>query len=155
MQSQLTTTFTVFILTLSPQFSDSAQAVATPPLTRCNIEIDNPHISENLLRTRNLRAVKVNARSKCNKPMRDLVLTVEIYKVGLIRDYQVAKEELSVMGNIYSNRIVKNQKTYEKCEDRRESKYFGIAYASAIIDGKPTKTLKVLSESTKLLKCGN
>ena len=155
MQSQLTATFTVFILALSLQFSDSAQAVATPPLTRCNIEIDNPHISENLLRTRNLRVVKVNARSKCNKPMRDLVLTVEIYKVGLIRDYQVAKEELSVMGNIYSNRVVKNQKTYVKCEDRRESKYFGIAYASAIIDGKPTKTLKVLSESTKLLKCGN
>ena len=155
MQSQLTATFTVFILALSLQFSDWAQAVATPPLTRCNIEIDNPHISENLLRTRNLRAVKVNARSKCNKPMRDLVLTVEIYKVGLIRDYQVAKEELSVMGNIYSNRVVKNQKTYVKCEDRRESKYFGIAYASAIIDGKPTKTLKVLFESTKLLKCGN
>lgn len=155
MQSQSTATFTVFILALSLQFSDLAQAVATPPLTRCNIEIDNPHISENLLRTRNLRAVKVNARSKCNKPMRDLVLTVEIYKVGLIRDYQVAKEELSVMGNIYSNRVVKSQKTYVKCEDMRESKYFGIAYASAIIDGKPTKTLKVLSESTKLLKCGN
>lgn len=155
MKSQLTTPFTVLTLVLNLLLSDSAQAVVTPPLTRCNIEIDDPHISENLLRTRNLRAVKVNARSKCNKPMRDLVLTVEIYKVGLIRDYQVAKEELSVMGNIYSNRVVKNQKTYAKCEDRRESKYFGIAYASAIIDGKPTKTLKVLSESTKLLKCGN
>lgn len=155
MKSQLTTPFSVLTLVLNLLLSDSAQAVVTPPLTRCNIEIDDPHISENLLRTRNLRAVKVNARSKCNKPMQELVLTVEIYKVGLIRDYQVAKEELSVMGNIYSNRVVKNQKTYAKREDRRESKYFGIAYASAIIDRKPTKTLKVLSESTKLLKCGN
>jgi hypothetical protein len=42
--------------------------------------------------------------------MRDLVLTVEIYKVGLIKDYRVAREELSIMGYIYSNRVVKNQK---------------------------------------------
>lgn len=87
--------------------------------------------------------------------MRDLVLTVEIYKVGLIKNYRVAKEEFSIMGNIQANRVIKNQKTYAKCEDRRESKYFGIAYASAIIDGKPSKTLKVLSEKTKLLKCGS
>lgn len=155
MKSQLPATFTVIAFSLNLLFSNSAQAVVTPPLTRCNIEISDPHISENLLRTRNLRAVKVNARSRCNKPMRDLILTVEIYKVGLFRNYQVAKEEISVMGNIYSNRVIKNQKTHAKCEDRRESKYYGIAYASAIIDGKPTKTLKVLSEKTKLLKCGS
>lgn len=155
MKPHLKTLFTVLALALNVLFLDSSQAVVTPPLTKCNIEIDDPHISENLLRTRNLRAVKVNARSRCNKPMRDLILTVEIYKVGLIRDYQVAKEEISLMGNIYSNRVVKNQKTYAKCEDRRESKYYGVAYASAIIDGKPRKTLKVLSEKTKLLKCGS
>ena len=87
--------------------------------------------------------------------MRDLVLTVEIYKVGFLRDYQVAKEEITVMGHIYANRVVKNQKTNVKCEDLRESKYLGIAYASAIINGKPSKTLKVLSERTVLQKCGN
>lgn len=155
MKSQLITSFTVFTLGLNLLFSDSAQAVVTPPLTRCNIKIDNPHISENLIRTRNLRAVKVNARSKCNKPMQDLVLTVEIYKIGFLRDYQVAKEEITVMGLVYTNRVVKNQKTYAKCENIRDSKYFGIAYASATIDGKPSKTLKVLSEKTVLLECGN
>jgi len=154
MKSQLITSFTGLTLGLNLLFSGSAQAVATPPLTKCNIEIDNPHISENLLRTRNLRAVKINARSKCNKPMRDLVLTVEIYKVGFLRDYQVAKGEITVMGNIYANRVVKNQKTNVKCENLSESKYFGIAHASAIIDGKPSKTLKVLSERTVLLECG-
>jgi hypothetical protein len=155
MKSQLITSFTVLTLGLNLLFSDSAQAVVTPPLTRCNIKIDNPHISENLIRTRNLRAVKVNARSKCHKPMQDLVLTVEIYKIGFLRDYQVAKEEITVMGLVYSNRVVKNQKTYAKCENIRDSKYFGIAYASATIDGKPSKTLKVLSEKTVLLECGN
>jgi hypothetical protein len=37
----------------------------------------------------------------------------------------------------------------------RESKYLGIAFASAIVNGKPSKTLKVLSERTVLLECGN
>lgn len=155
MESQLTATFTVLILALNLLFSESAQAVATPPVTRCNIEVDNPHISENLLRTRNLRAVKVNARSKCNKPMQDLVLTVEIYKIGLFRDYQVAKKEISVRGVIYANKLVKNQKTYVECENERNSKYFGLAYASATIEGKSKKTLKVMSERTELLECGN
>ena len=155
MKSQLITSFTLLTLGLNLLFSDSAQAVVTPPLTRCNIKIDNPHISKNLIRTRNLRAVKVNARSKCNKPMQDLVLTVEIYKIGFLRDYQVAKEEITVMGLVYTNRVVKNQKTYAKCENVRDSKYFGISYASATIDGKPSKTLKVLSEKTVLLECGN
>ena len=155
MKRKLTAILTVLAFSLNLLLSNPAQAVVTPPLTRCNIKIDDPHISENLLRTRNLRVVKVNARSKCNKSMRDLVLTVEIYKVGLIKNYRVAKEEFSIMGNIQANRVIKNQKTYAKCEDRRESKYFGIAYASAIIDGKPSKTLKVLSEKTKLLKCGS
>jgi hypothetical protein len=155
MKSQLITSFTVLTLALNLLSSGSAQAVVTPPLTRCNIEIDNPHISENLLRTRNLRAVKVNARSKCNKPMQDLVLTVEIYKVGFFNDYQVAKKELSVFGLVYSNRVVKNQKTYAKCENMRDSKYFGIAYASATIQGKSMKTLRVMSERTELLKCGS
>jgi hypothetical protein len=71
----------------------NASAVVTPPLTKCNIKVDDPHISENLLRTRGILAVKVNARSKCNKPMRDLVLTVEIYKIGFFRDQKVADEK--------------------------------------------------------------
>ncbi len=94
MKSQLTATFTVLILALNLLFSNSAPAVATPPLTRCNIEVD-------------------------------------------------------------ANKLVKNQKTYAKCENERNSKYFGLAYASATIEGKSKKTLRVMSERTELLKCGN
>lgn len=67
---------------------------ATPPLTECNIRIDDPHFSESLQRGRGIVAVKVNARSKCNKPMSNLVLTVKIHKIGFIRDYEVAHGEV-------------------------------------------------------------
>ena len=133
----------------------NASAVVTPPLTKCNIRVDDPHISENLLRTRGILAVKVNARSKCNKPMRDLVLTVEIYKIGFFMDHRVMKKAVTFDGLVYANRIVKNQETYAKCDNSKRSRYYGIAYATAFLEGQIVKTFHVITEKTISLKCGN
>jgi hypothetical protein len=133
---------------------DRALAVVTPPATKCNIRVDDPHISKFILRTRGYLAVKVNARSTCDKTMRDLELNVEIYKVGLFRDYQVSKEKVQIPGFIYANKVVKNEITYVKCRSKKSSKYYGIAFASAVIDGKFKKTLRVTSAKTISLKCG-
>ena len=146
----------LFILTLAsmPTGSDHAAAVVTPPATKCNIRIDDPHISKYLLRTRGYLAVKVNARSTCDKAMRNLELNVEIYKVGLFRDYQVGKGKVQIQGLIYANKVIKNEITYAKCLSQKTTKYYGIAYASAVIDGQLRKTLKVTSAKTISLKCG-
>jgi hypothetical protein len=134
--------------------STNASAVITPPLTKCNIRVDNPHISENLLRTRGILAVKVNARSKCSKSMRDLVLTVEIFKIGFFRDQRVADEKETEQGLIFANKVIKNEKTYFKCKNTKLSKYHGIAFATATIGGKFVKTFHVITEKTIALKCG-
>ena len=144
------------IIVLLGTFSsfDKALAVVTPPTTKCNIRVDDPHISNYILRTRGYLAVKVNARSTCDKAMRNLELNVEIYKVGLFRDYQVGKEKVQIPGLIYANKVIKNEITYTKCLTQKTTKYYGIAYASAIIDGQLRKTLKVTSAKTITLKCG-
>ena len=144
------------ILILLGTFSsfDKALAVVTPPATKCNIRVDDPHISKYILRTRGYLAVKVNARSTCDKAMRNLELNVEIYKVGLLRDYQVGKEKVQIPGLIYANKVIKNEITYTKCLSQKTTKYYGIAYASALIDGQLRKTLKVTSTKTISLKCG-
>lgn len=134
--------------------STNASAIVTPPLTKCNIRVDNPHISKNLLRTRGILAVKVNARSKCNKSMRDLVLTVEIYKIGFFRDEKVADEKEAEQGLIFANKVIRNEKTYFKCKNTKLSKYYGIAFATATIGGKFVKTFHVITEKTIALKCG-
>jgi hypothetical protein len=134
--------------------STNASAIVTPPLTKCNIRVDNPHISKNLLRTRGILAVKVNARSKCNKPMRDLVLTVEIYKIGFFRDEKVADEKEAEQGLIFANKVIRNEKTYFKCKNTKLSKYYGIAFATATIGRKFVKTFHVITEKTIALKCG-
>lgn len=59
--------------------------------------------------------MKVNARSKCDKSMRDLKLTVEIYKVGLFRDYKVDEAKVRISGLIYANRVIKNEEANAEC----------------------------------------
>jgi hypothetical protein len=143
----------IFANTLS--IPTNASAVVTPPLTKCNIKVDDPHISENLLRTRGILAVKVNALSKCNKPMRDLVLTVEIYKIGFFRDQKVADEKEAEPGLIFANKVIKNEKTYFKCTNTKRSRYYGIAFATATMGRKFVKTFHVITEKTIALNCGN
>lgn len=144
----------IFILEASTP-SLSAQGVVTPPLTKCNIRVDNPHISNYILRTRGILAVKVNARSKCDKSMRDLKFTVEIYKKQFFRDKKVAGGMTVVNGYIYPNNIIRNEKVYYECASQDPNKYYGIAYASAIIDGKSKQTLQVTSAETVTLNCGD
>ncbi len=143
-----------FILANTLYVPTNASTVVTLPLTKCNIRVDNPYISGNLFRTRGILAVKVNARSKCNKPMRDLVLTVEIYKIGFFRDQKVADEKETEQGLIFTNKVIKNEKTYFKCKNTKLSKYYGIAFATATIGGKFVKTFHVITEKTIALKCG-
>ena len=133
---------------------NQALAVVTPPATKCNIRVDDPHISKYILRKRGVLAVKVNARSTCDKAMRNLELNVEIYKVGLFRDYRVGKGEVQIQGLIYANKVIKNEKANTECINQKSSRYYGITYASAIIDGQPRKTLKVTSAKTITLECG-
>jgi hypothetical protein len=140
---------------LFPPLNPAFAGVVPRPITPCNIEIGDAHISKSLLRTRGLIAVKVNAKSQCNKPIRGLVLTVEIYKEGLLFDHRVAKTEVIFKGVVIQNRVVKNQKTYVKCRSNKWTIYYGIAHAEAIVNGESMKTLRVRSENIGPLQCGN
>jgi hypothetical protein len=145
----------LLIIQLVSPFDAARAGVVTPPFTRCNIEIGDAHISENLLRTRGLIAVKVNAKSQCNEPIRNLVLTVEIYKVGLIYDHQVALKVVRVKGMVHQNRVVKNQQAFVKCRSNKWTKYYGIAHAEALIKGEGMRTLRVRSENIERFQCGS
>ena len=135
--------------------ASSPISVATPPLTKCNIKLDNPHYSKSVEIRKGFRAIKVNARSRCNRQMTNLILTVEIHKIGFLRDYTVAREEVKAPGPIFPNTIIKNQKTYFACKNTKSSRYYGEAYATAYIKGERVKTLHVLTEKTITVKCGN
>jgi hypothetical protein len=86
--------------------------------------------------------------------MSNLELTVEIYKVGLFMDHKVASEKVTIQTLVEPNKIVKNEETYAVCKNSKQSKFYGRAFASALIEGKRYQTPKVLTAKTISLDCG-
>ena len=127
---------------------------ATPPMTKCHIEVFDAHISTFIRRTQGKEAVKVNADSKCDKPIRNLRLTVEIYKIGRFRDHYAATHTLEIDGLVYANQLIRNQATFKYCKNTKSSKYYGIAHAEAIVNGIHMQTVRAQSENKPPLKCG-
>jgi hypothetical protein len=152
--SKRLTPVTLVIFTLTLGIPSDAISVVTPPITPCYIEVDDAHISTYLLRKEGTRAVKVNARSVCNQPMRKLKLTVEIYKERLFGDKLVAFDSVVVPTGIPGNKVIRNEKVSAKCLNSKESRYYGSAYATAVIGNKSLKTFKVRSEQTVTIRCG-
>lgn len=124
------------------------------PRTLCNIRIDNAHLSKSIERKFGFRAVKVNARSKCNFEMSNLQFTVEIYKRGFFRNHFVKSETINKISLISADVPVKNNGTWERCKNSRPTRFFGVAYATALVAGKRVYADEVVSESVITLPCG-
>lgn len=146
--------FFTFIQIFATNAQASFAAGATPPLTKCFIRVDNPHISNSIRKLKGYDAVKVNAVSSCNKPMRNLKFTVEIHKRGFFRNYKVITESIEIPSWIAANRKIENKVTWKRCKNKTPSRYFGVAYAQALIDEKEMRTLPVTTEKTMSLPCG-
>lgn len=131
-----------------------SSSLADAPRTKCNIRIDDPHISKSILRRYGYDAVKINARSKCNVPMTNLRLTVTIFKTGFLRNHEVRTFTFSKNELIPADVIIKNSDTWQKCITSRPTRYFGAATATALINGKLVRTPKAVTEKSVVLPCG-
>ena len=148
----LATLLLILSLITNSQISNASQI--TPPVTKCFLRVDNPHLSDSIKKKRGFDAVKVNAISICDKDVLNLKITVEIYKEGFLRNYKVASKTLQVNGFIPANKRVAHKGTWERCKSERVSRYYGTAYAVALIQGKNMRTLPVTTEKTISLPCG-
>ena len=152
--------FSIFLITalgvnlLTPALASAATPKPKEIKASCRIEIDNAHLSTSLLKNRKLKYLKVNARSICNVYQQRVTLTVEIYKTGklsnqLVRSF-ATKEGLSSSSGF----VVKMNNAVIRCRNTRETAYYGIAYAKALINGKWQYAGKTYSKSIILLNCG-
>jgi hypothetical protein len=149
--------FFLTILLVSVIGSTEVQAtekVSSPPKTKCFIDVGDAHISSTILERQGRLAVKVNAISRCNVLQENVVLTVKIYKVGIGPAHLMAQKSTQGLSSKSRGFIVKNQFTYIFCKNRTKSKYYGLAYSKALINGKQYQTPPVWSENTIELKCG-
>ena len=152
--------FSIFLITalgvnlLTPTLASAATPKPKEVKASCRIEIDNAHISASLLKNRKLKYVKVNARSICNVYQQRVTLTVEIYKTGKLSNQLVRTFETKEGLPSSSGLVVKMNNALVRCRNTRETAYYGIAYAKALINGKWQYAGKTYSKSIILLNCG-
>ncbi|HUW87271.1 MAG TPA: hypothetical protein VMW30_02700 [Candidatus Paceibacterota bacterium] len=146
-----------FLAILPLLFSTPSNAATTrpkAPKASCRIEIGNAHLSTHLNESMGLKAVKVNAQSICNVPQRNVKLTVQIYKVGLFRDYLITEKFTNPFLATSSGMRVKNLQTFRRCASTKKSSFYGIAFAEALIAGQKSTAHPARSRKIVPLDCG-
>lgn len=149
----LVTAIVTFTNLLAP-LPVSASIVPERPRPQCRIEIDNAHISTSLLQKRGARAVKVNARSICNRYQSEVKLNVRIYKVGRFWNQKVMESTTNPYARTSSGFRITNNSTSRTCTSRRKTLYFGVASATALIDGQIFVAPSARSPQIIQLRCG-
>lgn len=151
----LLVSFIVFLTTniylRSASASDLPKQVQKPI---CRIEIDNAHISRHELKFGSRRAVIVKARSICNVLQEQVTLTVNIYKVEkfgnpLLRSVSTDPNRTTSFG-----RVIRNYDNLVDCENYKRTRFYGIAYAKALINGKWNYAGRTRSFKTIEINCG-
>jgi hypothetical protein len=90
------------------------------------------HISTFLWNKHKIRAVKINARIKCQRVSINLFLQVTLWKTGLLFPHKVAGPTTATAAK---GSDIKNQKTWRQCNNNANSTYYGTAFGSVVIQG--------------------
>ena len=143
----------VILISTLPQASLAIEP-SKKPKPPCRIQISHAHISDWILKNRGFRAVKVDAFSRCNVPQSKVTLTVEIWKTGTFGKINVARSVVKSPSMTYPGRDVENFKTWRRCKSLEVTKYFGVAYAKAFIQGKWQFASDTYSLEIEPLACG-
>jgi hypothetical protein len=120
----------------------------------CRIEIDNPHISRHELRFGSRRAVIVKAKSICNVVQEQVTLTVDLYKVERFGHPLLVSTSTNPNDSTSNGKIVRNYKSTVDCKNFKRTKFYGIAYARALINGQWNYAGRTRSIKTLEINCG-
>jgi hypothetical protein len=148
---------TFFTLLLLPMLIGASPATAaTVHGTRapCRLEVDNAHISANLISKESKRAVKVTFRSVCNVDQTNLEMHVQIFKTGIDGNHPVTKTITQKFPLVKANRNVVIQNVYAYCKNTKRTTYYGVANAQARIRGEQVVANQVQSTLLVALNCG-
>ena len=135
---------------------NASTAKSAEPLKKpiCRIEIDNAHISRHELKFGSRRAVIVKARSICNVIQEQVTLTVNIYKVEKFGHPMLDSISTDPLDPKSRGKVVTNYKNSIDCLNYKRTKFYGIAYAKALINGKWNYAGRTRSLKTIEINCG-
>ena len=120
----------------------------------CRLEVDNAHISSNILKQENRHAVKVIFRSICNMDQNQLEIKLQIKKNGLFIDHGVTPVLTKRYSFVSALHTILIQDVYVYCRNAQRTLYYGTARAQATIHGKIVTAPRVESKKSVPLACG-
>jgi len=144
-----------FISLTSISMASASTPTRSPKVEKplCRIEIDLAHPST-YFRNRGVPAVKVNARSLCNVIQREVALSVQLFKVGLLFDHLVATSKTNAALPSSQGKKVENNETFVLCKNKKVTRYYGIASATALINGQRVSAHPARSREIVPIACG-
>ncbi len=147
------TLFSCLLLTLNLATASASNSPPTPkPI--CRLEVQNAHISRTLQKHRQINVVKVNVNSICNLVQTQVLITLEIHKKGLIRDQIYGPFTNDQFPGKNSGLVVSLEDKFVDCSNLKISRWFGIAFSKAIINGKWKYAGRTQSQNIEPLLCG-
>ena len=120
----------------------------------CGVTVMDPHISTSLQQKGGGRNIKIDAYSKCELLQRNVILTVELYKRGLLNPIFIANTSTDPTAGKSTGYVVNNFGTFKQCISNKPSRFWGRAKGIAMINGKRYSTPWVQSGVTKGIACG-
>ena len=142
----------LFLLTTNQAIASTQNPKPEKPL--CRLEIQNAHLSTTLQRHLDIQAVKINVSSICDVKQAHVLITLEIHKKGEFGDHVYGPfiNDQSPIKN--SGAVVTLQDKYVACKNSKLTKWFGVAYSKAFINGKWQYAGRTESQKIELLPCG-
>ena len=140
------------VLGASVLVTGEASAVSHKP--PCRIDISDAHISTYFREVKKVNAVKINAVSICDKAQIDATIYVEIHKTGWLSDHLVGTFRSKEYPLIPPGKAINFEGAYVFCRNNRVTKYYGIAYGKASVEGKLVYAPRGRSANILPLKCG-
>ena len=147
---------TLLVMAFLPALPIASASEPTPKTSKppCRIDIDNAHLSTSVFHRRGVRVVIVKARSICNVLQQRVLLTVQIYKTELLGDRLVTHSKTNPQAQSSSGYVISNNGTTKVCATTALTRYYGIAYSKALINGKWLYAGRTQSPKTISLACG-
>lgn len=145
---------TLMSMGISTSFAWSTPVPTRSPKAPCRVDVYNPHISPYFIKTKETWVLKVNAQSVCDKPMKNLVIVIELYKTGHPFDHLLSPSVSKTYSNVPAGKIIRFEETVIPCKNFKSTQYFAVAYSQAVINGETWGASPVKSQIPAPIACG-
>ena len=144
-----------FLLFVSGPMAIASTPNSKPPAKpACRVDMNNSHISSNLLKKHKTLAVKANVKVICDKPIENLVVHINLYKSGSFGPILLKKFTSRIYSKLAPNKLLKISGPIFVCVNWKSTEFFSTVSSDAIISGEKMrapwrKSYRFISE------CGN